>query len=242
MEPNYVTALAIWEWVEKLISSFWLGLNWPHAVLIIFIVAVVYFKLEMKALIERILEFGPGGIKLQPPALQSARVDIAVVASAEVVTPLASPAVAIIAEIPTRPIIVFPQELQKNNQSLMLDISGLGDADAKNYLLNSLAFARCMLEFESCYSLIFGGQIRILQILNQRIGQVLSVQDGNMYWATHQAQHKPVLDLWSADQYLYYLTVRGLVIKEPNLIRLSTKGAEFVLWLTHFGRPLDKPW
>jgi hypothetical protein len=38
----------LWGWIEKVCSAFWGGLEWPHAVLIIFVSLVYIFKPEIK--------------------------------------------------------------------------------------------------------------------------------------------------------------------------------------------------
>jgi hypothetical protein len=234
----------IWGWIERLTSAIWTGLGWPHAVLIIFLIAIGCYRLEIKALIERVLEFGPAGVKLQPPVqpspLERADPSAAAVSSSSSTGELSPPPRN--KGIPMPEIIVFPEQIKFWKEAILREVSDMSDTEAKSYLIPCLAMSRSMYVFEFCYSNIFGGQIRLLHILNQRIGKSVSTQEINYFWAAHQEQTKPVLDLWSADQYLSYLLQNGLIEKTEDLVKLTIKGAEFVLWLTHFGRPLDKPW
>ena len=242
----FVSAVAsMWDWFERLVSSFWGGLGWPHAVLIIFLFAIGCYRQEFKALIERILEFGPGGIKLQAPVFQASRVERTEtsVVTVEVSPPnIESPPGIRNKGIPLPPTIVFPEQMRLSQEGISKEVSEMTDSEAKTYLIPMLAMARSMFEFENCYSCIFGGQIRLLQIINQRPGKSLSMQEVYSYWTTHQEQTKPVLNLWTADQYLNYLIQKGLLFRGADAIQLTTKGTEFVLWLTHYGRPLDRPW
>jgi len=235
----------IWDWVERVTSAVWSGLEWPHAVLIIFLVAIFCYRLEFKALIERILEIGPSGLKLQPPASQPSQPDgVEPRAVVDGSIPVAGelPPAPTNKGIPLPPTIVFPEQMRLNKEGILHEVAEMSDTEAKSYLITMLAFCRAMWSFEFCYANIFGGQIRLLQMLNQRIGRSIHMQEVNTIWATHQEQVKPVLDLWSAEQYLSYLSQNGLVEISADTVKLTIKGAEFVLWLTHFGRPLEKPW
>lgn len=124
----------------------------------------------------------------------------------------------------------------------MREVADMSDLEAKSYLIPMLAMARSMFHFEFCYSCIFGGQIRLLQILNQRPGKTIPMHEVDSFWAIHQEQTKPVLSLWTADQYLTYLFQNGLIERIDDALKLTTKGIEFVLWMTLYGRPLDRPW
>jgi hypothetical protein len=238
-------AVSIWLWFEQLISTLWSSLGWPHAVLIMFLLSVSCYRLEFKALIERILEFGPGGIKLQAPVFQASRVESAEVRVADIeASPLSfvSPPAIQNKGIPLPPTIVFPEQMRLSQEAVSNEVSGMTDSEAKTYLIPRLAMARSMYVFENCYSCIFGGQIRLLQIINQRPGKSLTMQEVYSFWLALQEQQKPVLNLWSGDQYLNYLIQNGLVLRGADAVELTTKGTEFVLWLTQYGRPLERPY
>jgi hypothetical protein len=238
-------AVQVWEWFERFVSSFWEGLGWPHAVLIIFLVVMLCYRKELRELIERIREFGPGGFKLQPISFQNPQSETADLPASEssaataVVTSV--PATGVLgAPIPLPPTIVFPTMKKDCEDGIAREIQGMTDADAKSYLVPMLAISRAMWVFESCYANIYGGQIRLLLILNQRPGKAVSNVEVVNYWTSHQEQMKPYLNLWTADQYLNYLVQNGLVTKLVDSIALTTKGVEFVLWLTQYGRSLDR--
>ena len=243
--------IAFWIWLEGVVSSFWTGLNWPHAVLIIFILFVVFYRQEIRALIERILEIGPTGFKLQPPLLgsqqdNSEKVEIQSIqapqpaeelpTSTEVVPPQGGEG----HPMPLPP-IHFPEQMAISKSHIDFEIDGMADEKAKHYLAERLAFTRSLWIFENCYSCIFGGQIRLLQIINQRVGRTISLSEVNYYWISHQEQVKPTLNLWTAEGYLHYLVANGLVTKTPDSVTMTNKGSEFLLWLVNYGRPLDRP-
>ena len=241
---DFLSAIAtVWEWFERLTSTIWSGLGWPHAVLIIFLFTITCYRLELKALIERVLEFGPSGVKLQAPVFQAPLPD-----RSEPIAPRASsnaeelPPAPRDKGIPLPPTIVFPEQMRLFKEGIMREVADMSDLEAKSYLIPMLAMARSMFNFEFCYSCIFGGQIRLLQMLNQRPGKTIQMSEVYSYWTIHQEQVKPVLSLWTADQYLSYLFQNGLVERIDDALKLTVKGAEFVLWMTQYGRPLDKPW
>jgi hypothetical protein len=132
--------------------------------------------------------------------------------------------------------------MRLSQEAVSNEVSGMTDSEAKTYLIPRLAMARSMYVFENCYSCIFGGQIRLLQIINQRPGKSLTMQEVYSFWLALQEQQKPVLNLWSGDQYLNYLIQNGLVLRGADAVELTTKGTEFVLWLTQYGRPLERPY
>lgn len=235
-----------WNWLERITDSFWTGLGWPHAVLIIFIIAIACYRQEFKALIERILEIGPGGFKLQPPTVstpQSGNLEVP-----DPQAPLSATTVNSMppAKIEGRPFplppIVFPEQMRLAKEQIALETAGMSDSQAKEYLIPMLAICRSLWTFENCYSCIFGGQIKLLQTLNQRHGRSMPMLEVNGYWITHQDQVKPILNLWTVDQYLQYLISNGLITRTIDSIQLTVKGGEFLLWLVNYSRPLDRPW
>ncbi|NWA41108.1 hypothetical protein HX871_18855 [Pseudomonas reactans] len=235
-----------WSWLERITDSFWTGLTWPHAVLIIFIIAVACYRREFKALIERISEIGPVGFTLQPPIIET-------VQSGNIETPgpqkqpssarlNTTPAAKIEGNPIPLPPIVFPEQMRIAKELIGSEIAGMSDDEAKEYLIPMLAISRSLWVFENCYACIFGGQIRLLQMLNQQPGRSMSILGVNSYWLHHQAQVKPILDLWTSEQYLQYLTNNGLIARSIDSIQLTVKGAEFLLWLVNYSRPVDRPW
>lgn len=240
------TVASGWAWLERITDSFWIGLGWPHAVLIIFVIAIANYRQEFKALIERILEIGPGGFKLQPPAIGAPQSNIPEVPEAQAVSLVAPVSSTPLEKAYGNPIslppIVFPEQVRLAKDQIAGEIAGMSESQAKEYLIPMLAISRSIWVFENCYSCIYGGQIRLLQMLNQRHGRSMPIFEVNSYWAAHQEQQRPVLNLWTVDQYLHYLIFNGLIIRTIESIQLTVKGNEFLLWLINYSRPLDRPW
>ena len=235
-----------WEWLERAVSLFWSGLGWPHTILLIFVIAMAFYRQEIRALIERILEIGPGGFKLLPPpvsTLHSEKIE-----SSELQVPMPtsvahSPALPAAEGSPLPlPPVIFPEQLRISKGYVTTETAGMSDAQAKEYLTSMLSFSRVTNMFENCYSMIFGGQLKLLQLLNQRPGWSISLSELNSIWASHQNQIKPLLDLWTTDQYLQYLINHGLIVRVADSIQMTTKGSEFLIWLVSYSRPLERPY
>lgn len=249
-----------WSWGHDLVSGFWSGLQWPHSVLII---TVLFFSLchkEFKSLVGRMLEVGPSGAKFhpQPPPQSPELTSEPKVITAELREALATATVIATAtvteaaveipdpppagnEVPLPNPIVFPNQMKIYENGIKYEVAGKSESEALEYILPRYAIYRALFDFEECYSQIFGGQLKLLQIMNQRGLGGISLAELDNLWALHQAQTKPVFDEWNLAAYLNYIRFKGLVIDVgPNVI-LSIRGKEFVSWLTQYGKPLDKP-
>jgi hypothetical protein len=244
---------AFWTKFESVVAAFWEGLQWPHAVLIITTLFFILCKREFKSLVGRILEVGPTGAKFHPIApSQSATLSLAPTPS----TPATNePALELEIEqalealpetlhqdngIPLPSPIVFPLQMKIYEDRLRYEIQGKSDAEALAYIIPRYAIYRALHDFEEAYSLMFGGQIRFLQQLNQRLGSGFSEIEIKNMWEAHQAQCKPTFDNWTSAMYLSYLRMKGLITDLNGSVVLTARGKEFVDWMTHFGRPVDK--
>ena len=59
--------VSIWGWLQGVVSAFWGGLDWPHAILIIFSVVIIFFRGEIKGVIPRIKRIGADGFEVESP-------------------------------------------------------------------------------------------------------------------------------------------------------------------------------
>ncbi|OWY13838.1 hypothetical protein B6V73_04630 [Thioclava sp. JM3] len=106
-------------------------------------------------------------------------------------------------------------------------------------LIAAVAKERLLRHFASAYSNIFGSQIRALELLNQRGGQI-SLEEARKEYAILQ---KELTDLASVpfEGYIRYLTDFRLVDVDAECIRLTPIGRDFVIWLNAIGANKDKP-
>jgi hypothetical protein len=111
-----------------------------------------------------------------------------------------------------------------------------------DYLVSRLAMMRVLYDFETIYSSIFGGQIKFLNYLNQRLVTGCAVSEAEAYWVAHKLQFAPHMDSWTMDNYLEFLRFRGLIKTDGSAIFLTIKGNEFLVWLLQSGKSQEKPW
>lgn len=241
-----------WTWAETVIAAVWAGLQWPHAVLIITIIFFMQCNKEFKSLVGRMLEVGPTGAKFHPVApSQSAQPSLA---------PTAAPAAL---DVPINPNglhagsgwsetrlpdngiplpnpIVFPLQMKIYEDGVRHEIQGKSDKDALAYLIPRYAIYRVLFDFEEAYSLMFGGQIRFLHQLNQRLYGGFSQLEIKNMWEAHQSQFKPTFDQWTSDMYLNYLRMKGLIVDMNGSVFLTPRGKEFISWMIQYSRPFDR--
>ncbi|MGQ7814623.1 hypothetical protein ACUTAH_02920 [Metapseudomonas furukawaii] len=237
-------ALMALGWISNVVSGFWQGLEWPHAFLITSAVVISSFKEEIRKLIPDLNELGPGGLKFsgkQSPA-QSEHAD-----EPRIAIPAGEPSEGAVSAprlgrgIPIPP-IAFQSTVDASKEFIANEVSDLSDPEAKDYLRKWLAFTRVMWDFENIYTNIFGGQIKYLQILNDRVGMGLSIEEARGIWEAHQTQQKPHLDNWTFEQYLNFLKVRTLIEEIDGRIHIHVRGKDFLLWMTQYSRTFDRAW
>lgn len=214
-------AIAAWEWVERFIAALWSGLSWPHAVLIMFFFVFFCFKSEIKGVIPRIKKFGKDGFEVDvPPTQPSIKVG----------------------EIKNPPTGQFPHTFSIIIELVSKQIEGKDSSDAVQYLLSDNTDWRVLWYFENIYSYIFGGQILLLEVLNQRGGVGVSMEEANREWQGHKERNKPHMDDWEMQPYLNFLIVKDLIVMSETDIKITLTGKEFLMWMTKYGRSSEKAW
>ena len=222
--------IAAWDWLEKLVSAFWTGLEWPHAVLAIFCLTVFFFKKELREFIPRITEVGASGVRLSDAVVQNQQ--NASAEPAEVSMP--EGAVSLGAE--------FPELMKITMDSVNCELEKLSDADRKiGFLKAYLSYWRAMYIFENFYSTIFGGQIKILQFLNNFGSAGCSSDQVRNVWDAHVQANKPLMDAWLFETYMKFVYEHGLVKDRSESIVITDLGREFLIWMTKYGKLVNKP-
>lgn len=224
------TAIAVWDWLEKLVSAFWVGLEWPHAVLAIFCLTVIFFRKELREFIPRITEVGASGVRLSDAIVQNQQKT----SEEPVVVPMPEGAINLGAE--------FPKLMEITTGSVDLELEKLKDADKQIYFLRTyLSYWRAMYIFENFYSTIFGGQIKILQFLNN-FGSVGCSKDlVRNVWDDHVLANRPLMDTWQFETYLKFVYDHGLAEDRSEFVVITELGKEFLIWMTKYGKLVNKP-
>jgi hypothetical protein len=214
----------------------WTEFGWPHAALIIVFIVVKVFSVEIKIILKRINKLGPWA-EFQPMT--------------ETKQPTVSPSEQEAGEgldgkaMPqgsgltlNLPAIPFPQSLSDIRASVINEISSLGEQDVRNYLIEHLSFWRVTADFEYISGVIYGGQLGFLRLLAERGVAGASVMEARGQWASFQPTIKPNFDGWSAEQYLNFLVLKGLVLFAGDMYYITPKGRELISWMSMYGRLL----
>lgn len=214
---------ATWEWFERLFAALWSGLGWPHAVLIMFCIAVVYFKTEIRNILPRIKKVGADGFELESPLpqIQQSTND---------------------SELQNVPIGDFPHSFAIVFELVKKQVEGKDPAEVQQFLIRDNAGWRVLCYFENIYSNIFGGQIQLLQLLNQLAVTGLSMAEAGREWAAYKERFKPSLDEWDMDGFLAFLVAKDLIVKTDDSLQITPTGNEFLTWMTKYGRSTARPW
>lgn len=222
--PGFILGvIAVWEWIERVFAALWSELGWPHAVLIMFCIGVYYFKGEIKSVIPRIKKIGADGFEVesQAPPVQPSTKD---------------------GDFKDIPIGDFPHTFGLALELVKNEVDGKNDADAVQYLLANDAGWRVLCYFEGIYSYIYGGQIKLLQLLNTRGVIGMSLAEVEREWEVHKEKFKPAMDEWQMQPYLDFLVAKELIVIVDGKIRITFTGNEFLTWMAKYGRSDDRLW
>ncbi|WP_143518891.1 hypothetical protein [Pseudomonas fragi] len=215
--------MATWEWFERVCVGLWTGLGWPHSALIIFLIAVYFFKNEIKNVIPRIKRFGTNGLELESPPPQ--------------IQPSVSPG-----ELKEFSEGEFPHSYGIVLGLVTKQLEEKNDQDKFKFLLSDDVRWRVLWYFENIYSFIFGGQIRFLELLNQRGMNGVSLSEAQQKWEEYKEINKPHMDDWEMQPYLDFLIVKELIVVEGEGFKITITGNEFLVWMAKNGRSSNRLW
>ena len=109
-----------------------------------------------------------------------------------------------------------------------------------DYLIRHLALSQLYLNFEKCYSLIFGSQIYLLKRLNEVLGEGRDINFIRTHFDQVQTSFSPSFDDWTLDTYMQYLFENRLVTQQDNRFHITVRGIGFLVWLTKSGKKENK--
>lgn len=213
----------IWVWFENLVYLFWNGLGWPHTALMIFIVGVCCFRTELKDVISRIKSVGASGFEVRAKSQKAQGVapDLNVAQSDDVESSY-----------------TFGLMLEAVDK----DLSNVPEHNLVEALRRVSAYWRMVYVFENIYSFIFGGQLSLLWMLNQLGDNGMSMTEVEREWLAYKERFKPSLDTWEIGPFLQFLYLNELAKERDGVLKVTTKGREFLVWMTKTGRPSVRPW
>jgi hypothetical protein len=122
-----------------------------------------------------------------------------------------------------------------------LEAAGVaGDAGQKSRVLLAVAASSAMAaDFNRLYSLIFGGQLKILQALN---AGALPTDRLTPFYEAAATQHPEFFASYRFEQYLDFLTRQELILRQPDddNIAITLKGRTFLVYCAHEGISLER--
>jgi hypothetical protein len=108
-------------------------------------------------------------------------------------------------------------------------------------LVAHLAVTQLLLSFEQIHRQIFGSQIFLLKKLNEVALHGRPFSYLNDHFVHVKNLYTDVFNEWSVDQYLQFLFVNSLILRNDNQIRITDKGVEYLIWIYRNGIQDNKP-
>lgn len=215
---------ATFGWFENFVSVFWSGLEWPHSALIIVCIGIYFFRHEVRGVIPRIKKIGTGGVEVDPQP------------------PLAQPTLKDEKDPQYNQSVDYPSTFAVALNLVESEVAGKNQDEQLKYLIGVDAGWRVLWLFENTYSYILGGQIQLLQLLNERRITGLSNSEAEVEWAAYKERFKPHLDEWQPEPFISFLIARELIVQGDGVLNIAPRGSEFLVWMTKYGRSPSRPW
>lgn len=232
--------------LSQLIAA-WTGFGWPQVALFVSLIFIIMFRKKIGALIDRLSKLSPSGAEFGnspvPEDLQDpiSKEDPARVAEGKNESIESETAPVQAQGIPLPPYSVA-NSMAVAREFVESEISTVDQADQHEYLVSRLSFMRVLWNFESIYSMIFGGQIALLKHLNHRIVNGVAKAEVETLWAEHKAKWAPQMNHWQLNQYINYLVIQGLILTDGETFAITAKGREFLVWMIQTSKSEDKFW
>lgn len=204
------------------------GIAWPLAI----VAATWLFRSEIRGLVPRIEELGPGGVKLRRP--EAAATEQKKIESG----PSQASGDIQLQDIPGLGRTEAIAELEKLLHSALEAQTETAEARV-NRLIRLLAEARLTAEFERIYRVIYGSQIAGLNALNSE-GRVL-LEDARRRFEPVALAHPDLYKDGGFDRWLGFLLHTGLVTRRDEAVELTPLGRDFLVFLTQRGYREDRP-
>lgn len=112
-------------------------------------------------------------------------------------------------------------------------------SEHEDLLINAVAVLNLEKHFSLVYMNIFGSQIRALQAINERGGQISLTDAEEGFEEIKQAVAE--LRDWTLERYTAYLESNGLLVRDSNKIKLTPVGRDFISFLVRHGLSTQKP-
>jgi hypothetical protein len=190
---------------------------WPAAVVVIVVFFLLVFRQEINGLLRRTTSVSKDGIRAGTgiPEQQQDR------PAQEPILAYQSP---LIAEMETH----IREDMDRRR---------VPEADRQRALINHLAVAQVLREFELIAFNIYGSQNTFLQVLNVATQPVPSAL-GEPIYAAAASNHPQFYETCSFDQWLGWLREANLTRLDADGWRITVKGREFLQYLVGSGKAI----
>jgi len=191
---------------------------WPSVVVVLGTMAMITFRAELRNFLGRTQSVGKGWL---------------------VATPIDQKAIAAQPEGVQELLQAFDSQLMREQEaSIRADLSSRkleGHPEVEKILIRHLAAVQISLAFEQTYSIIWGGQVALLETLNQLAGGVDRAEIQAIYEKEYRGVQPFYRDV-TFEAYLQFLTAHLLVRDDGNRLHISVVGREFLKWIVDQGK------
>ncbi len=196
---------------------------WPLAAIVISVTGLLLFKLQLAALLARTKSFGKEGwLGIDVPSKSQANVEVpsepqalALPSDSFLITNLQT---SITKDLKTRQIVEGPAR--------------------EAYLIRLAAEAQLGMVFEILYSLVYGSQLAVLQMLNTGPQSTANV---HLFYAKATEVYPSLYQTYTFAEWLGWLqNVGHFVIREGDMVSIAAEGREFLKFVVGRGYSLFK--
>lgn len=201
------------------------SIGWPHVSLIFALIFIFVFRKQIGEFIGKVKSVGKEGVKTEP--IQNVQVEEKRKKAVEELMKFGD--------------VTVTEELEGFIRMGLIEKGLEPDNDTSKILIRYLAVTQLALDYEQIYTSIFGGQIRLLRLLNEVAGRGVDYDIVKTYYENEQATHSEILSEWTLEQYLEFPINRTLITIQDNNYHITRKGQDFLIWLVKTNRS-EKLW
>jgi len=196
------------------------ALAWPTAA----VIAMFIFRKPITSLLYRVQKVSTSGIEATPPRQ-------------EPTSPELKPSSAADRKMFDNAFLVQREELIR----LDLERRGIASAERERSLIRFLAAAGIMVQFDRTYYLIWGSQIRALQVLNSSGSAGADASLLQPAYEMAAKQDPLVYANYTFNQWLDFFVQNALIKLEGSKVTITIEGREFLKYLVERGYVIYKP-
>lgn len=197
---------------------------WPLVVL----AGGYYFRKEIRAALERVIELGPSGVKLD----HAKPVQVAT-------APPAAAANELISNIKQ---FISPDQIDPSVDAIRIDLQqrSSNKDEQVDMLVHALAAVNIQLGHERAYGAIFGSQIVALARMNEVGGA--SDETLKQIYAAAAANHAEFYKTYSYESWVEFLFKSGLAIRNGAIYKTTPYGSGFLKYILDRHLTVAKPY